>query len=111
MNEQSPSSTMCRFRYRGYRQKDGVREFTFEDVGAEKTTRSVVVDVDIQVLLKHHVHFQDAPRLFLKLLSGKPLTANAPGGPSARIVVSDDDLTDLLEKTERALVARQSRKV
>jgi hypothetical protein len=95
-----PLSTACRFRYRGYQQSSGVREFAFEDVAEEKNKHPVVVDVEVQSLLKHHVHFQDVPRLCIQLLLGNTLTAEAPEGTAIRIIVSDDDLIELLAKAE-----------
>jgi hypothetical protein len=99
-NHQSPLTTTCRFRYRGYTQNNGVREFAFEDTAEQKNTHPVVFDVDVQLPIEHHVHFQDAPRLCLLLLSGNPLTAGACEGTAVRIVVSDGDLTELLAKAE-----------
>lgn len=111
MKQQASAIASCRFRYRGYRQNDGIREFAFEDVGVENTTHPVVVNVDVQLLLKHHVHFQDAPRLCIELLSGNPLTDDAAEETAIRIVVSDDDLTNLLAKVEDTPVAKKRKKV
>ena len=109
MKDPLPLATACRFRYRGYQQNSGVREFAFEDVAEEKNKHPVVVDVEVQLLLKHHVHFQDAPRLCLQLLSGNPLTAEASEGAAIRIIVSDDDLTELLAKTEKGAGAKKKK--
>ena len=107
MKDPLPIATACRFRYRGYQQNSGVREFAFEDVAGEKNAHPVVVDVDVQLLLKHHVRFQDAPRLCLQLLSGNLLAAEASEGTSIRIVVSDDYLTELLAKTVEGAAAKK----
>lgn len=96
----SPASTACRFRYRGYQQSRGIREFAFEDVAEEKNKHPVVVNIEVQSLLKHHVHFQDVPRLCIQLLLGNTLTGEAPKGTAIRIIVSDDDLIELLAKAE-----------
>lgn len=110
MKEQAPASTTCRFRYRGYHENGGVRAFAFEDVAAETNRHPVVIDVDVQLLLKHHVHFQDAPQLCLLLLSVNPLTANESTGTAVRIILSDVDLTDLLARVDKAPFAKKKKK-
>jgi hypothetical protein len=102
-----PLATACRFRYRGYLQNNGVRELVFEDVAEETNKHPVVVDVDVRLLLKHNVHFQDAPRLCIQLLSGNPVTVEASAGATIRVCVSDDDLADLLAKTEEGTGAKK----
>lgn len=99
-----PSTATCRFRYRGYRQNDTIREFTFEDVAEEKNAHPVLVDVDTELLRRHHVHFQDAPQLLLQLL-----TVNPPVS-TVTIVVSDNELTQLLAESERIEAARKKRR-
>jgi hypothetical protein len=109
MKEASPASTTCRFRYRGYQQNSGVREFAFEDVAEEKNTHPILVDVDVQLLLKHHVHFQDAPQLCLQYLQESSLPKIESNGVAMRIVVSDDVLAELQAKTEEATGTKRRR--
>ena len=99
-DRQALLATTCRFRYRGYTQNNGMRELAFEDTVEQKHT--VVFQVDVQSLIKHHVPFQDAPRLCLLLLSGNPLAVGECEGGGVRIVVSDDDLAGLLARAETA---------
>jgi len=110
MSNQSAASIASRFRYRGHHQTGTLREFSFEDVQEKAPTHHFLLQVDTGLLVKHHVHLQDAPPLCLRLLSGIKLASSLAQDEEVRITISDDTLLRLIEEKEAAAPAKHKKK-
>lgn len=110
MNKQSAAYTACRFRYRGYGQTGTVRQFTFEDPEEPGLRHRYVLQVDTGLLRKHHVRLQEAPNLCLILLAGLHAGSSQTHSEVIRRTISDDDLTDLIERTASSTTPKHEKK-
>jgi len=56
-------------RYMGFDQAKNIREYKFDGVAADETTKHFVVSADLALFFRYHVGLQEGPVLCLKKLS------------------------------------------
>ena len=106
--ERYSAATACRFRYIGHHQAGAVRDLAFEDRASGAT---VHLELDINLLSKHHLHLQDAPNVCAIILGGTRLAAPVLHEGEVIISVTDGDLESIAPTEQSPAPKRRKAKV
>lgn len=98
--KEKPISVETRFRFRGYRQKGNIREFSFEDVSPGRAPLHLSLNVDTRMLSRHQVHLQDVPQLCLKIIAHRSVTSTGDEAQPVNMTISETDLSLLTTNEE-----------
>ena len=88
----APGKDTNAFRYMGFEHQGNVRAYRFDLIQQGEARQSVTVEIDLALLLRHHVTVQEGPALCLRLLATELASAGAESWGESRRSITEQNM-------------------